>query len=128
MRKRIEMGAVALSAILALGAYTLLRPGSARPVHVYTVGQVAAGIAQHPQAWIGRTVVVLGIPVISEWATNSGVEANFCPSYPPCSMPVPPKTSVDLFLVDNMPRGVAASNQLLLTLQGERARLPALLT
>jgi hypothetical protein len=128
MWKRAVVGVVALSAILALGAYTMLRPGSARPVHFYTVGQVAAGIAQHPQAWIGRTVVVRGIPVISEWATNSGMEASYCPSYSPCSKPVPPKTSVDLFLVDNMPRGVAASNQLLLTLQGERAGSPALLT
>jgi hypothetical protein len=124
------MGVVALSAILALGAYTLLRSGSARPVQVYTVAQAAAGLAQHPRAWIGRTVVVRGVAVVVVWPdSQGGVSARICPSYPPCSMPVPPNTSVDLLLVDNMPRSIAASRLLLkaLIVRVERLKSPALL-
>jgi hypothetical protein len=130
MQKPTWIGAVALSAILALGAYTLLRAGSARPVQVYTVAQAADGIAQHPRAWIGRTVVVRGVAVIVGWPDSlGGVSARFCPGYPPCSVPVPPNTSVDLLLVDNLPRGVAASKLLLKTLilRTVRPQSPALL-
>jgi hypothetical protein len=129
MHKVTWMGAVALSATLVLGAYTLLRSGSARPVQVYTVAQAAAGLAQHPRAWIGRTVVVRGVPVVVVWPdSQGGVSARVCPSYLPCSMPVPPNTSVDLLLVDNMPRSIAASKLLLKTLilRAERPNSPAL--
>jgi hypothetical protein len=130
VHKRTWMGVVALSAILALGAYTLLRSGSARPVQVYTVAQAAAGLAQHPRAWIGRTVVVRGVAVVVVWRDSlGGVSVRVCPRYPPCSMPVPPNTSVDLLLVDNMPRSIAAPRLLLKTLiiRTQRTKGPPLL-
>jgi len=130
VHKRTWVGVVALSAILALGAYTLLRSGSAHPVHAYTVAQVAGGLAQQPRAWIGRTIVVRGVAVVVEWPNSlGGVSARVCSRYPPCSMPVPPNTSVDLLLVDNMPLGGAASMLLLKTLilRAERAKSPAFL-
>jgi hypothetical protein len=119
------LGAVALGAILVGGGCTPFRPGSGG--HVYTVEQVASGLSNQPRAWIGHTFMVRGIAVIDKWRTNTGTGASYCPSYPPCSMPVPPNTSVGIFLVGKMPVGVLASNQLLRTLRAQRAGSSALI-
>jgi hypothetical protein len=122
MRKWLE--AVALGAILVGGGCTPFRPSNGG--HVYTVEQVASGLSNQPRAWIGHTFMVRGIAVIDKWRTNTGTGVSYCPSYQLCSMPVPPKTSVDIFLVGKMPVGVVASNQLLTTVRAQRAGSSAL--
>jgi hypothetical protein len=118
MKKRIVAGAVALGAILAAGGFTAVQAISTHPVHDYTVAQVAAGLSQHPRAWIGRTVEVQGVAVIVDWGNTPGNGgANFCPVPMRCDMPYPPKTTVRLFLLDRPLRGGPADYSLLMTLQ-----------
>jgi hypothetical protein len=50
----------------------------AAPPRVYTVAQVASGIAAQPQAWIGRTVAVRGIA--------HGFRRHPCLSHSACQM------------------------------------------
>jgi hypothetical protein len=124
MKKRVGVGAVALSAILALGAYTQFRPSSGG--HVYTVAQVAAGLAHHPRDWAGRTVLVRGIAVIVDWENaQGGMGANVCPSLPPCAMTFPSKTVLYIFLVGGMSCRAAACSQLLGSMQAARRESPA---
>lgn len=51
--------AIAAACILGGGAYLAVR-GGATGGPVYTVAQVWAGLARHPQLWVGRTVLVRG--------------------------------------------------------------------
>jgi hypothetical protein len=49
---------VLLAGALALGVGRLsLAPGN---VYTYTVPEVVAGLARHPSAWVGRTILVRG--------------------------------------------------------------------
>ena len=119
MKKRVWVGAVALSAILALGAYTQFGPSSGG--HVYAVEQVATGLAHHPRDWAGRTVQVRGTAVIVDWENSQGgMGASLCPSLPPCAMTFPSKTVLYIFLVGGMSCRVAACNQLLSSMQAAR--------
>jgi len=74
---------------LALAAGTTLavhNPIAAGPI--YTVTQVQSGLARHPQAWIGRTVLVRG--TILGWAGTNGpgtAGASALPCFAPCFTP-----------------------------------------
>jgi len=62
MKRRRSSRLVLVLAILALGAaLTVMATRPHAPTAtgpVYTLAQVEAGLSQHPQAWVGRTVLV----------------------------------------------------------------------
>jgi hypothetical protein len=78
--------AVLLTLAVAAGAvpvFVVHNPAAAGPV--YTVAQVQAGLARHPQAWVGRTVLVRG--TVLGWLAVSGpTGASALPCFGPCSL------------------------------------------
>ena len=116
MHKRTWLGAIALGAILTAGGLLQFRPSSGD--HVYTVAQVAAGLTQRPRSWVGRTIAMQGVVVMVEWANGGGDVEAYCPTPQPCSMLVPRRTVLDLFLLGQPLHGGPAANSLLMTLQG----------
>src|SRR3954451_25087299 len=76
--------ALALTAVVAF-VFVVHSRAAAGPV--YTVTQVQAGLARHPQAWVGRTVLVRGAMLV--WLAVSGrTGASALPCFGPCSMSV----------------------------------------
>ena len=77
--------AVLLTLAVAAGTlpvFVVHNPAAAGPV--YTVAQVQAGLARHPQAWVGRTVLVRG--TLLGWLAVSGpTGASALPCFGPCS-------------------------------------------
>src|SRR5438876_2932743 len=68
MRRRRALLALLLLLVIA-GAVAFALTRSSRAIGpVYTVAQVATGLANQPQAWAGRTVTVRGTLVLVEWA------------------------------------------------------------
>src|SRR5437588_7823977 len=80
--------AVLLAVALAAGAvlvFVVHSPAAAGPV--YTVAQVQAGLARHPQAWVGRTVLVRGTTL--GWVAASGTDGvSALPCFGPCPLPL----------------------------------------
>jgi len=106
------LGMVLGIALLAgLVAAVVGRPSSpAGPV--YTVAQVRAGLARQPAAWAGRTVLVRGVAVESDWATGPTTgQGHLCDvrfsSGPPhgsppfCPLTAPNGATVYLTLIDD---------------------------
>src|SRR5438094_727841 len=81
MRRRHVVVGLALLAVLALVLTVGLIAARLAPVgRVYTVAEVQAGLANHPNAWIGRVVLVQGVFVnADEWQSPSLI-AEFCDS------------------------------------------------
>ncbi len=95
MRTRGRRAAATLGVVLGLALLAgLVAAFAGRPFSpagsVYTVAEVRAGLARHPAAWAGRTLLVRGVAAASSWAimsTVSGVyefhlcdvRSQFCP-------------------------------------------------
>ncbi len=116
MRTRDRRAAATMGAVLGLALLAgLVAAVAGRPFSpagpVYTVAEVRAGLARHPAAWAGRTLLVRGVAVESSWAirsTISGVyEFHLCdarsfgshPSF--CPLAGPNRTTVYLTLIDD---------------------------
>ncbi len=81
------LGVVVGMALLAgLVAAVAKRPSSpAGPV--YTVAQVRAALARQPAAWVGRTVLVRGIAILSFWPIGSAGGSSVPCALPPGDLP-----------------------------------------
>src|SRR5207237_4394068 len=70
---------------------------------VYTVAQVAAGLAHHPRAWVGRTVTVRGTlaVVVDDDSVDpgGGVGSSYCWPTGTCIMGLPTDVPLHIFLV-----------------------------
>ncbi len=90
--RRRGPSAVALGVLLGLAVLAGLvaavagHPSSpAGPV--YTVAQVRAGLARQPAAWVGRTVLVRGIAILSFWPIGSAGGSSVPCALPPGALP-----------------------------------------
>jgi hypothetical protein len=80
-----------------------------RPGTVYTVAQVAAGLAQHPCAWVGRTVTVRGtFAAVVSGNPYGGIGFGSCAGTGYCTMQLPTNVALNFFLVGPTPRGAQA--------------------
>lgn len=62
-------GVFLLGAVLVGAAVT----SNGEVAHVYGVDEVAAGLRQHPSAWVGRTVLIWGQDIRFSWACGGWV-------------------------------------------------------
>ena len=70
---RHPLAAVLLLLLLAVSAFAVTHLGSTSG-RVYTVDQVVSGLARHPSAWVGRTILVRGQALqATEWLPPSRV-------------------------------------------------------
>jgi hypothetical protein len=58
-------GGLATILVLTLACVAVIGLRAAGPERVYTVAEVQRGLATHPQQWIGRTVLVRGVFLVS---------------------------------------------------------------
>ena len=61
MKRRIALVLAALTLAVAIIMVVGRQPTPAGAV--YTIGQVRAGLARHPWAWVGRTILVRGLVI-----------------------------------------------------------------
>jgi hypothetical protein len=72
-------------ALTAAVAFVFVVHSRAAAGPVYTVTQVQAGLARHPQAWVGRTVLVRGTAF--GWVAASGTDGvSALPCFGPCPL------------------------------------------
>ena len=108
-------------AILGVGLVSIVAAQSLATGAVDTVGQVAAGLAHHPRAWVGRTVTVRGTllmltyDILDAYGRQTGYGAGTCGGIPQCSMTVPTGARVHLYLVGQVPQDGAAYAHLVLS-------------
>jgi hypothetical protein len=100
----VRRGVVVLALVdIVLAVVTWARgPGT-----VYTVAQVDGGLAQHPRAWVGRTVTVRGTLAVAEgqnWVNGvvNGTWWSGCP-VAGCSMGLPTDAPFHIILVAHGP-------------------------
>jgi len=102
MVRRIALLALGVVLVAGLVAAAV---GRRAPAQAYTVAQVRAGLAQHPAAWVGRTVLVRGVAVESSWVTGpTSGEGHFCfgsSRSQSCSLAAPNGATVYLTLIDD---------------------------
>jgi len=102
MVRRIAL--LALGVVLVAGL-VVAAVGRRAPAQAYTVAQVRAGLAQHPAAWAGRTVLMRGVAVESSWVTGpTSGESLFCfgsSRSQSCSLAAPNGATVYLTLIDD---------------------------
>src|SRR5438105_11098595 len=139
---RRALAALLLLLLAGALAFALARPSSPTGV-VYTVAQVAAGMARHPRAWYGHTVTVRAKLVLVQWAsmydgsyTSTGQDGctdpqdcsmgqDGCKDAQHCSLHVPTYTVLVLYLVGRVPHGKAATAHLRDELAAARHVQPA---
>lgn len=109
--RRCALFALGVVLVAGLVAAIVGRPASAR---VYTVAQVRAGLVRQPAAWVGRTVLVRGVAVLSFWPRGpqgTGGSSVSCavppaalspalPGQQSCPLAAPQGASVYLKIVD----------------------------
>jgi len=66
---------------------------------VYSVAQVQAGLARHPSAWVGRTILMRGTIEMIGWSTGSGGSGDGCATPLSCVLHAPTGTTIHLFVV-----------------------------
>jgi hypothetical protein len=102
MVRRIALLALGVVLVAGLVAAAV---GRRAPAQAYTVAQVRAGLAQHPAAWAGRTVLMRGVAVESSWVTGpTSGESHFCfgsSRSQSCSLAAPNGATVYLTLIDD---------------------------
>ncbi len=69
-RRRPLIILAALLVVAALGGLATTTRGARPPV--YTVDDVVAGLSQHPQDWVGRTVLIWGRDIRLSWWCGTG--------------------------------------------------------
>src|SRR5436190_8560365 len=92
---------------------------------VYTVARVAAGLAHHPRAWVGRTVTVRGTLAVvvddNSADPGGGVGSGYCWPGSRCAMGLPTDVPLHIFLLGPTPRDVPAYAGMLGALLASRA-------
>jgi len=104
--------AVALGVLLGLallaGLVAAVVGRSSSPTGpVYTVAQVRTGLARQPAVWVGRTVLVRGVAVLSFWPIGSAGGSSVPCALPPDTLP-PARQAVQscpLIAPQTAPRG-----------------------
>jgi hypothetical protein len=64
--------------------------GRRAPERVYTVAQVRADLARQPAVWVGRTVLVRGVAVLSFWPIGPAGGGSVPCALPPATLPPAP--------------------------------------
>ncbi len=91
-----------LSMVLVSGLVTILLGRLTPAQRVYSVSEVATGLAHHPSAWIGRTILIRGVVASSSWSTGLGTrEGRSCfRTTTACPLITSTGNAVSLLLVD----------------------------
>jgi hypothetical protein len=125
VRRGVVMLAVALAGVgLAVAVVGLVLAVVTPAGPVYSVAQVAAGLAHHPRAWVGRTVTVRGTfaAVVDDDSVDSGgVGGSYCWPNARCVMGLPTDVPLHIFLVGPTPRAIPAYAGMLAALLAARA-------
>lgn len=97
--KRLSLGVVGFVVIAGVVATLVARRVSPQPI--YTVAQVQAGLAHHPRAWTGRTIVIRGAIVAAYYGpTSAGYQCGRGPMACPADVvDIPPFDAAHLLLV-----------------------------
>jgi len=115
-RRRLVVAIVLPVLVLVAGLATALVGNIAPATRVYSVGEVATGLARHPSAWIGRSILVRGVAVASSWSTGPmSAEGIGCfTTASTCPLSASNGSAVSLLLRDDAVNGTAFSRQMMI--------------
>jgi hypothetical protein len=124
----VRRGVLILLAMVVVGIVLAVVTWARAPGTIYTVAQVAAGLAQHPRAWVGRTVTVRGTLAVvvddNSADPGGGVQSSYCWPGRTCAMGLPTDVPLHIFLVGPTPRDVPTYAGMLAALLATRASPP----